>query len=178
METKQNSIGRLRRNARWELGFTLMLLVGSTIGFFYVKSLETRTMLIWLILISLVSLGSYHRHMLSGIRGLSEVGATIHAHVAQQVAGIRQILEASYCSSVWVVFSTFGIVLFFALYKALTQYSGRLLLIQLVGVGLGCVIAVVVSRFTRRVARQMLQDLYGRHLDRLEATLRELNHSE
>ncbi|UOR03925.1 hypothetical protein MUN82_13325 [Hymenobacter aerilatus] len=175
MKTKQNSIGRMRRNARWELGFTLVLLVGSTVGFFYVKSLETRTMLLWLILIGLVSLVSYHRHMLSGIQELSGVGATIHTHITQRVAGLRQLLQASYRSSVWVLCITFGIVLSFALYKALTQYSGRLLLIQLVGVGISCIIAVVVGYFVRRVVRQVLQDLYGRHLDHLEATLRELN---
>jgi len=178
MKADQNPIGRMRRNAWWELGFTLVLLVASMVGLLYVKSIETRAMLVWLILISLVSLVSYHRHMLKGIQGLSEVGATIHAHIAQRVVDIRQIMEASYRSSIWVLFITFGIVLAFALYKALTQYSGRLLLVQLVGVGLGCMIAVLISYFTRRFARQVLQDLYGRHLDRLEAALRELNYTE
>jgi len=175
MKSDQNPISRMRRNAWWELGFTLIVLVASSVGLLYVKSVETRTMLVWLILISLVSLVSYHRHMLSSIRGLSEVGATIHAHIAQRVTDVRQLMEASYRSSVWVLCITFGIVLTFALYKALTKYSGRLMLVQLVGVGLVCVIAVVISYFTRRFARQVLHDLYGRHLDHLEAVLRELS---
>ena len=175
----RSPIDEIRRNAWWELGFTVILLIVSVIMLFYVASDSLRTMLGLLILVCLVSIFSYHRRMLRGIQSLSQLSITMHAHIAQRVADVRQTMALSYRSVIWVVFITQGISLLFSLQYILTTYSGRRLLVQVgwvvVGAGVGGLISYFAIRF---FARRALQDLYGRHLDRLEAALRELGADE
>lgn len=177
--TAHSSVARLRRNAQWELGFTVAFLLGSCAWLFYTRSLEQRTMTIWLMVVCVVSITSYHRHMLKGIAGLSSSGATLHAHLTQQLADLRKVLVLSYRSVLWVLLITMGMMLFFAVRHSLAVYSGQRLLAQVGVLVLGYAIITLLAYFCiRALVRGVLQDLYGRYLDRLEAALRELQEAQ
>lgn len=175
-KTVPNAVVRMRRNARWELAFTVALLIVSSIWLFYTDSNVQRTMLVWLIIICLVSIVSYHRHMLRGITGLSSVSATMREHIAERVVEVRKIIELSYRSVLWVLVATMSMTLLFSVTRIFTTYTGRTLLVQLGWSVVGYGVAGLIGYFgVRFLARAVLQDLYGQHLDRLETILRELN---
>ena len=72
-----------------------------------------------------------------------------------------------------------AISLFFSVQRLLVHYSGRALLGQLVWLGVGTILAGLIGYFSVGfLSRRVLQDLYGQHLDHLQAVLRELSEAD
>jgi hypothetical protein len=171
----QSAVAKLRRNARLELGATVTFLLLSCAALFYVEKAEHQAMLWWLIILCLGSVVSYHRLLLRGLQRLGAADATVREHLAQQLAGVRHIMRLSYRSSLWTLPVSFGIGFFFSLSRIMARYSGTQLLKQVGLLLLGTAIAGFLAYLlVRLVARRYFQDLYGQHLDRIEASLREL----
>ncbi|GAB3227986.1 hypothetical protein GCM10027346_11980 [Hymenobacter seoulensis] len=169
------SLPNLVRNARLEIGFTVALLLVTCVGLFYAKQAANQASFIWILILCLVSLVSYHRYLFNGIKGLGNASATVRENVAQQVERIREVMNRSYRSALWSLPISFGIGFYFSLTNALATYSGKLLLMQLAVLVIGYGLVWWFTHWLMaRFARQYLQELYGQHLDRLEATLREL----
>ena len=171
----QNFVAKLWRNAWAELVFTVAVLLLSGVALLYAEKMELRVMLIWLVVLCFISIVSYHRQLLTGIRGLGRVEATVREHVALHLDGLRKTMRRSYQSALLTLPVTFGIGFFFSLHRIVATYSGGALWRQLGLLAVGTGIAGVCAYFlVRWLGRRLLQDLYGRHLDRLEASLREL----
>jgi hypothetical protein len=172
----QNAVAKLRRNAWLELGATVACLLLSCAALFYVEKPRNQVMLVWLIILCLVSVVSYHRLLLRGLQRLGPADATVREHLAQQLAGVRRIIRLSYLSGLWTLPVSFGIGFFFSLSSITAKYSGTHLFKQVgllvVSTGIAGFMAYLLMRW---VARKYFQDLYGQHLDRLEANLRELS---
>lgn len=171
----RNSVAKLLRNARLEVGFTGLALLLSAGALLYVENLQHRVTLVWLIILCLVSIVSYHRQLLRGIQGLEAADAPVREQLAQQLNALRKVMRRSYQSALWTLPVTFGIGFFFSLSRTIAQYSGLRLLTQLGFLVVGTGVAGAIAYFIiSRVGHRYLQDLYGKHLDQLERSLAEL----
>ncbi|GAA4373122.1 hypothetical protein [Hymenobacter koreensis] len=169
---------KMRRNARLETSFTVLCLLASLAGLFFVEDTGRRVMLLWIMLLCVVSLLSYHRRM-TGLLETEYADGNVREYVTQQVANIRRLIEQSVQSVLRTVPVSLGIGMFFSGSRLLTNYSGRLLWTQLALLVAGYGVIWALTHFLLgRLARATLQDLYGQHLDRLEGYLRELQDQE
>lgn len=167
-----NLISRMRRNAWVESSFTVVCLLLSSAALLYVQQAEQRAMLVWVILICLVSIFSYHRYLLEN---LTSVDGALHEHITQQIDRLRTVMRLSYRSTLWSLPITLGIGFSFKVSRVVHELAGQKLLVALSILAVGYAIAGLLAYLLiSRLGRWYLQDLYGKHLDRLETLLREL----
>ena len=171
----RSAVAKLRRNAVMELSFTVVLLLLSGGALIYLKEAQSQAMMIWLIILCLGSIISYHRHLLRGVRSLPDADAPVREQLTQQLNDVRKTMRGSYQSALWTLPVSFGIPLCFGLNRLLSNYSGKLFWMQL-GILLLSTIGIGFFAYfgMRAFGRQYLQTLYGQHLDQLEASLAEL----
>lgn len=173
------AVEKMRRNARWEM----VLMVGLAIftaGFLpYVPELG---LLPYLILLLALGLLYYYYRVLGVLRRMSENAGSIRSHLARSCSGLRQLLRFNYRLTLAMVpitlVATLGVPLGRELLRIGQQLGagepvhwGRLLLLAGIILAAGGLMRVLVIPVTH----WQLQRLYGRHLDRLEGQLRELD---
>lgn len=168
-------IAKMRRNAWLEIGFVVVCLVGC-IGIaamardaYYLFSAA------WLGLICLLS-GFYYHRKLSVLRSLGDVGGrAVREQVAQQLRSLRSLVQLYYRATLWSVPASLMVSIVFVGGRMVQTTAGPKLLVSLGVLGLAYVLMGTLTYFGIRLAtRWYLQRLYGQHLDRLEASLREL----
>ncbi|MBF9236737.1 hypothetical protein I2I05_04955 [Hymenobacter sp. BT683] len=170
----RNPVSRMRRNVWFEMGFMAVCLLGSLVVLPFTTEAFTQALLGWLIVLCVFS-GFYYRRKLAVLRCLSDSSGALRDYVARQLASLRRLVQLYYQVTMWSLPVSFGIGLVFIAAKLMQKLEGQKLLLSM-GILLGIYIAVGVLTFfgLRWFTRLYLQRLYGRHLDRLEASLHEL----
>ena len=175
-QSSRSSVAEMLRNAWQELVFTVLLLAIAIFGWLQAEKLETQLMMGWWILLGVVSIGSYHRHLITGLKGMKDAGATVHDQLTQQLQQLREVLRQSYLSSMWSIPISLGVPMGFTLVKLAQEMTvnKKMVLIFWLTVVFYGVVGYVAFLGMRWFAKHYLQRLYGQHLDRLEGLLREL----
>lgn len=171
-------VEKMRRNTWSEALLTLLIVVG--IPFYtwntWGQALHT-TMAGVMLLLSAILLVNYYRQLVL-LRRMAQAEAQVRTHLGTLCAGLRQLLHFYYRLTMASGPLTLLLLLGFLVGKELARPGDfRWPLIAGLAaafVGLGAVVQVGVGRLTR----WYLQRLYGQHLDRLEASLRELDDAE
>ncbi|AWM34935.1 hypothetical protein [Hymenobacter nivis] len=169
-------VAKMRRNAWLEIGFVLVCLAVclgvaiSTQDSYYLTSAA------WLGLICLLS-GLYYRRKLAVLRSLGEVaGRAVREHIGQQLQSLRSLVELYYRATIWSVPASLTVSLLFVGGRMVQRFAEPRLAtgLGLLGMAYG-VMGVLLYVLMRRATNWYLHRLYGQHLDRLEANLRELD---
>ncbi|GAB3869692.1 hypothetical protein GCM10028824_17130 [Hymenobacter segetis] len=168
-------VAKMRRNAWLEIGFVgvcLAVCIGvaaSTQDSFYLAAVA------WLGLICVLS-GFYYRRKLALLRSLGEVaGQAVREHMGQQLHSLRSLVQLYYRATMWSVPASLTVSLLFVGGRMVQRFAEPKLVtgLGLLGVVYG-MLGVFIYYGMRRATQWYLQRLYGQHLDRLEASLREL----
>jgi hypothetical protein len=171
-------IEKMRRNTWLEALFTVAMVVG-TLFYMWAKRSDVIYLLLGgtLLLLSAVLLVHYYRQ-LQLLQRMTRTDAQVRTHLGTLGAGLRRLLRFYYRLTLAVLPYMLIMLLGFQVSKELAhpggfhwKFIGLLAAAYLV---LGVVVQVAVVYATR----WYLQRLYGQHLDRLEASLRELAEPE
>ncbi|OUJ73177.1 hypothetical protein [Hymenobacter crusticola] len=165
---------RIRRNARYEAIFTLLLLPVTAGVLLFVRETYPRVMALWLMLVC-VGLLYYFYHKLRALDQLRPTAQALQQQVIQQTAGLRHLVQIYYRFTMLTLVGTFGIGLVMqALRFARNEYGLKLAGMLIVLLAAYALIGWFTYGLMRRFTHWYLQRLYGQHIDRLEAVLREL----
>ncbi len=168
-----NLIEQMRRNAWLEI--ILMALV-TLMTLIALPSLPALRWWLYLLLLSIVGLGYYYYRLLGLLRQMADPAGSVRRHLAQLCAGLRTLLRSYYRLSVAMVPCSM-LVMGAQISQGLIRSEGlawaRLGLFAGILAGAGGLVLWLQIPATR----WYLQRLYGRHLDRLESQLRELDES-
>ncbi|MGI4862308.1 MAG: hypothetical protein ACRYFZ_00180 [Janthinobacterium lividum] len=119
--------------------------------------------------------GYYYTRQLSILKKMGQVDVSIRGHLQVLSAGLRQLLRFYYYLTLWTGPVTLLLVLGYYSAKEMGRAAGprwtQLGVVVAVVLVLGLIFQFGIIYFTR----WYLQRLYGRHLDRLEGQMRELN---
>ncbi|NML68089.1 hypothetical protein HHL22_23060 [Hymenobacter sp. RP-2-7] len=168
-------IERMRRNAWAEIiaapVFVLLPLLLLPGGLF-------RWLYIGVMVVLVAIMGAYYARQLRLLRQMEQAEVSIKGHLQVLCAGLRQLLLFYYRLTIWTGPLTLLVVLGYYLGHELARAAGpRWPLIGYVA-GATLLLGVLFQLGVIRFTHWYLQRLYGRHLDRLESQLRELNEGE
>lgn len=170
----RNPVGRMRRNAWYEIGFMAICLLLSVVALPFTDQTFTQALLGWLIVLCLFS-GLYFHRKLTVLGHLSDASGALREYVARQLASLRGLMRLYYQATMWSLPISFGIGLVFIAGRVMHKFSGEKLLVSLGIVGVAyAIIGGGTYWAMRRFTRWYLQRLYGQHLDQLERHLHEL----
>lgn len=175
-QSSRSTVAEMLRNAWLEVVFTILFLAIGIYGWLQAEKLENQVMMGWWILLCVVSIGSYHRHLITRLRGIKDAGAAVHDQLTQQLQQVREVLHQSYRSSMWSLPISLGVPMGFTLVKLAQEMAvnKKMVLIFWLTVVFYVVLSYVAFLGMRWFAKHYLQQQYGQHLDRLEGLLREL----
>ena len=167
-------IEKLRRSARLELYLNFGILVGSL-------ALAGLAPVFWvqvfgwvLVVLGVVCIGYLYRK-LHLLRHMSDPAGDLRAHLQRLVSGLRALIRFYYRLTLAALPVT-GVL---NVLMAAAQFKHGIHFTSLPGIGLVVGLVVVMPLLlylpVADVTRRYLQYLYGRHLDRLEASLAELD---
>ncbi|MBF9143413.1 hypothetical protein [Hymenobacter properus] len=170
-------IDKLRRSARWELWANIGILVGAL-------ALAGLAQVLWLRVAGgvLAAIGAvcivYLYRKLHLLRRMADPAGDLRAHLLRLDGGLRALIRFYYRFTLAMlpVGGLLNVLMVVSTSKreiALTSGFGMVLIVGLVVV-LPALLYLPVASVTKRY----LQRLYGQHLDRLEASLRELAEPE
>jgi hypothetical protein len=166
-----NLIEQMRRNAWLEITLMALLTVATLIAF---PSLPELHPLLYLVLLLMAGLGYYYYRLLGLLSQMADPAGSVRSHLAQLCAGLRTLLRFYYRLSVAMVPFTMLVLG--------VQVGQRLIHPERIdwarlGLSAGILIGVggLVLLLQIPATRWYVQRLYGRHLDRLEGQLRELD---
>ena len=170
-------VERLRRSARLELYINFGVLLGSLALVWLAQVFWLRVFGWLLVVIGLVCIGYLYRK-LHLLRRMDDPAGDLRAHLLRLVSGLRALIRFYYLFTlamlpVMGVMNTLMAISQFKHGINLTSLPGLALMLVLV-VGMPVLLYLPVASTTRRY----LQYLYGQHLDRLEASLHELDSPE
>ncbi|MBC8081697.1 MAG: hypothetical protein H7Z21_00670 [Hymenobacter sp.] len=170
----RSPVAKMRRNVWLEIGIAAICLVGSVAAAAASSAGYYVWMAGWLALICVLS-GFYFRRKLAALRQLSDASGNLREHMTRQLVSLRGLIKLYFRFTMWSVPVSLGIALVGMASLMQQKLAGQKLLLGLgflttVTVGLGTLTYFLMRWFTR----WWLQRLYGRHLDRLEGLLREL----
>ena len=164
-------LAKLRRNARVEMGINYALLPLSLGVAWLAPVLWVRLCGGLLALIALVCIFYFHRK-LGLLRSMSDPAGDLRAYLVRLTTGLRALIRFYYRFTLAMLPLTCLLMSVMALTtttKAVTPT--KIWVISAVLAGL----CVVIYLPTAHVTKRYLHWLYGQHLDRLEAQLRELD---
>ena len=166
-------IEKMRRNARLEMAFSALMAVAAPVLLRFADTFLLRVQWVSLFLLALVMLGYYVRK-LKLLRQLTQPDADVRAHLQRLAAGLRRLLRFNYRLTVAVAPAALLVVYEVVVSQEMTKPGGFRTGLMLVLGGVLLISGLVLTWAVKRFARWYLQRLYGQHLDRLEASLREL----
>jgi hypothetical protein len=171
----RSPVAKMRRNAWLEIGVVAVCLLGCFVATATTHDAYYLAMAGWLALICLLS-GFYFRRKLAVLQHLGDAsGGAVREHMKQQLQSLRGLVQLYFRATMWSVPGSFSVGLLFLGGRIAQQFSGQKLLLSLGILGAAYAVVGVVAYFgMRSFTRWYLQRLYGQHLDRLEANLREL----
>ena len=176
--TSDGLIEKMRRNTWFEALFTVAILVGTPF-FMWGNRGEVIYLLLGgtLVLLSAILLVHYYRQ-LQLLRGMTRADTQVRTHLGTLSAGLRQLLRFYYRLTLAVLPYMLIMLLGFQVGKELAHPGGfHWKFIGLLAATY-LVLGIVMQAGVVYLTRWYLQRLYGQHLDRLEASLRELAEPE
>ena len=170
----RSPVSHMCRNVWLEIGFVTVCVLVCLVLLPFTHDALTRTLLGWLIVVCLSS-GIYYRRQLAVLRSLSDASGALREHVARQLSSLRGLVKLYYRATLFSMPWTLLLSLGFYVCKALARPGpfpwSRLGLLA----GAMLIAGSLLQLGVVQVTRWYLQRLYGQHLDRLEASLRELD---
>ncbi|TGE23209.1 hypothetical protein [Hymenobacter metallicola] len=158
---------RMQRNARAELLMLVLSLGVSVVGVLYSRVSGLRPF--WLLLLATcLAMGPYYYAKLRILRQLQVGTNPLRHHVASQLGSLRGLLRLYYRITMLVLVVMIGYLLYWTYEKAPMVYQSPQRSLWL---GLTLLVSALLTHW---ITKWMLQRLYGRNLDRLEAALHEL----
>jgi hypothetical protein len=169
-------VAKMQRNARVEMGLTALLML---LPFWFMK-VEKPVTVFWAFFMVLLGAGQlyYYYYKLGVLCRMATVEDNVRDHLQKLCVELRRLLRFLY--RVTLATGPVTLVLLFGSYVSLEQAKPAGLRPQLLLITAG---VVLVFGFFLQIGvlyatRRYLQRLYGQHLDRLEASLRELEAAE
>lgn len=174
--TSSNPVSKMRRNAWLEIAFVALTLIGCLWAAAATRDGYYLSTAAWLALVCLLS-SFYFRRKLAVLRGLDNAsGGAVREHVMQQLRSLRGLVRLYYQATMWSLPISLGIGLVFIASRIIIKSSGQKMLVGLAILVVAYAVIGVLTYFAMRsFTRWYIQRLYGQHLDRLEANLRELD---
>ena len=170
-------VEKMRRNARLETAFVVLLAVAMPLTMRFASNFLERAQMVSLFLLALVLLGYYYRK-LKMLRQMTLPDGHVLGNLQRLCAGLRNMLRFNYRLTLAMVPASLLLGYEYAVGKEMARPGGvRTAMLVALGAALlatGLLLQWAVAGATRRY----LQRLYGRHLDRLEASLHELDEPE
>ncbi|AMJ64797.1 hypothetical protein [Hymenobacter sp. PAMC 26628] len=167
-------VARMRRNTHWEQAFTALVMVGAAVLWASSTQLIYRFYAVVLLGLGLGMFYYYYR-VLAVLGQMAAADGHLRGHLQRLSAGLRQLLRFNFRLTLAMgplaLFSLLGYAVGRELARPGGFRSGRVLVVGGVLLALGALLQLAVAHLTRRYLHQ----LYGRHLDRLDANLRELD---
>jgi hypothetical protein len=166
-------VEKMRRNARWELGFVVLMAVTMPLILRFASNFLERAQVVSLFLVALVMLGYYYRK-LTMLRQMTEPDGHVLGNLRRLSAGLRSMLRFNYRLTLAMPPASLLLALEFVVGKELSRPGGVRTAMLFGLVAAMVVMGLLLQWAVVRAARWYLQRLYGQYLDRLEANLREL----
>ncbi|WP_201986439.1 hypothetical protein [Hymenobacter rubidus] len=170
-------VEKMRRNARLEMAFVALVAVVMPLLIGFTDTFLERAEVLSLLLLSLVLLGYYYRK-LKMMRQMTQPDAHVLGNLRRLCAGLRSMLRFHYRLTLAMAPASLMLVYEYVAGKELAR-PGGVRTAMLLGLGAALLAAGLLLQWAVvRTTRWYLQRLYGQHLDRLEASLRELDEDE
>ena len=174
LASRPGLVEKMRRNARWETAFSALFTLAGPIIW------AVNTVIFYKVfggIIMLLGTGMlyYYYRMFAVLNQMRLVEGNVRGHLQQMAAGMRALLRFYYRLTLVVspLMMLFNFGFFLSLELARPAPLRWQVLLKMAGVSV--VAALLMQVFAVYVTRWFMQRLYGQHLDRLEANLRELN---
>jgi hypothetical protein len=167
-------ITRLRRNAWWEVGCIVYVIIALPFGIRYFNDQFMKGYLLVFEVLSVAFLYYYYRKF-KLLRRMDQVEKDVRGHLEALIAGLRGLLTIYLRLTLWVTIVALVAVTFNRAFRLSLKYDGEKLFSS-IGVMLlimffaGAILYWLMLKFTK----WYLHKLYGQHLDRLENYLHEL----
>ena len=176
-QRSKSVVGKLRRSARWELAANLVLVGGAVPVVVLEHTAWLRVFAGVLAAIGVVCIAYLYRK-LHLLRRMDDPAADLRVHLRRLAEGLRSLIRFyfRFTLAMLPVGGLMNVLMFVSTSKhaiSLTSGFGIALVVGMVLV-LPALLYLPVASLTRKY----LQRLYGQHLDRLEASLRELDEPE
>ena len=167
-------VEKMRRAAWTETGLVGLIGVGLLVVLPNVRDIALRVFC-GLLLLMVVVLAVYYYRLLGTLRRMAEPAGSVRGHLATLAHGLRQLLQFYYrltlASGPLTMVVLWSSELWRMAQRGLFEHQLKAGII----VGLFLLMGVLLQLGIVRFARWYVQRLYGQHLDRLEAQLRELD---
>lgn len=167
-------VAKMRRNVWLEIGFAVLGLIASGMMLVYTSTDHNRAMAAWVGLICLISC-VYYRRKVAVLHSLNDANGPLREQVERQLSNLRSLTKLYYQATMWTLPVSFGIGFLFPVVRIQQDPEGQYQLLLWGGLLLiGALTFFLGYVFLRYFTRWYIQRLYGQHLDRLEAILRDL----
>lgn len=177
LRNRPGLIEKMRRNARLEMALTALLVVVFPL---LVMRLDKPATVIYCSFMILIGLGQlyYYVYKLGILRRMAKVEGDVRSHLRKLCSELRRLLRFFY--RVTLATAPVALLLLFGLWLAVQaeRPEGIRAKPMLLFTGSLLVLGVCMQVAAVYGTRWYLQRLYGQHLDRLEANLRELDGAE
>ncbi|AII51113.1 hypothetical protein [Hymenobacter sp. APR13] len=177
LKTRPGIIEKMRRNARWEMAATAALMLLFAVAYLRTDKLIA---LAQVSILQLIGAGQlyYYYLKLGVLRRMATVEDNVQAHLRKMCVELRRLLQFFYKATLaagpFAILTSYG----FTVGSELSR-PGGVRVGYLLGMAGGLLFAgALLQLLVVRKTRWYLQRLYGQHLDRLEASLRELEDTE
>jgi len=168
------SLEQLRQNARKDLLLNTSFLVVSLVLIFFAPFAWLRTMGGLLALVALLCIYYFYRKM-GLLRGIVRPEGTMRTHLVRVISGLRALMRFYYRFTI-VLIPVAGLV---GMTAGLLEPKNGVVAIPpsrlMMALGLELIASLALYWPVTKYIRWYLQRTYGQHLDRLEASLRELS---
>jgi hypothetical protein len=176
--TSGNLIEKMRRNTWYEAALTGLILVAAPLYAWQSGAQAVQLLLVAvLLLLSGILLASYYQQ-LQLLRRMEQPEIHVRAHLGALCAGLRQRLRFYYRLTLATAPLMLLLLLGFHVGKELAHPGPFHWKFILLLTGAYAIMGALVQVAVVYLTRWYLQRLYGQHLDRLEASLRELTELE
>ncbi|WP_210518094.1 hypothetical protein [Hymenobacter terricola] len=170
-------VEKMRRNARLETAFVALTAIAMPLIIGFADNFLERAQVVSLFLLALVLLGYYYRK-LKMLRRMTRPDAHVLGNLRRLCAGLRSMLRFNYRLTLAMVPASLLLMYEYMVGKELAR-PGGVHTAMLLGLGAAFFVTGLLLQWAVvKATRWYLQRLYGQHLDRLEASLRELAESE
>lgn len=173
LASRPGLVEKMRRSVRWEIALTAVVVLALPFALLLVNELIYKIYDLLMVFLSLGLLFFYYR-MMAMLNQMRLVEGNVRGHLQRLAAGLRAMLRFYY--RLTLAMGPLVLVLNFCYYlgKELARPGPfRWQMLAIVG-GLLLVMGALLQVLAVYATRWYLQRLYGQHLDRLEANLREL----
>ncbi|KUG09558.1 hypothetical protein [Solirubrum puertoriconensis] len=174
-QPSSSPLQRIRRNAQWEVGLTLLTLPVAASIMLFGQQPYTRTMAGWLLLVAVGFLFYIYQKFRVLNDGLAPGVGDLRQQLEQQSRSLRRLVQIYYRATMLTLFGSFGIGFVMQVLRFAHTAEGLKLALMVGTLVIGyLIIGWLAYLALQKFTRWYLQRLYGQHLDRLEGYLHDL----